>query len=186
MLGFFIHRFRAFVVAHGGEAAWNQTLADAKSVRDAIPPDQYLPEGESLAILAAGLRACGAPEEDAAPWLESFGRSLAPELVDLGMTWGLCNPRWGAMDYVDHVQHVIHSGFVKLCPSARPPTILSLRYTPAKALVIYRSSRKLCPLVPGIIHGIADGLQERLLIEERRCMLQGDPECWFFVRAAPG
>jgi hypothetical protein len=81
------------------------------------------------------------------------------------------------------LNNVIHAEVRKLYPDADVPTfdfdgIAGVEAPPGDGLILgYRSTRRLCALAEGFIHGAADQYDQVATIEHVRCMHRGDPGC---------
>jgi predicted hydrocarbon binding protein len=92
---------------------------------------------------------------------------------------------WKTLDLLEHTERAIHTVVRRQTPGADPPRLSCVRSSPDEAVVIYTSSRRMCPVAKGIIQGVAAHFQERIRITEAECMLKGDPHCTMSVRLLP-
>jgi predicted hydrocarbon binding protein len=67
-------------------------------------------------------------------------------------------------------------------PGAEPPKLECSRISPDQVVIVYKSSRKLCPIGKGIIKGIAEHYNDKVTIIEPECMLRGGAQCRLQVK----
>lgn len=180
MHGLLLRKFRQFAALVARDLPWSEL-----AVRAAVPDRAYSAEDvyadeEFHALMAALSDHHRLAREE---MLELFGAYLAPEFVHMSLAWNLSQSHWRTMDYVVHVQGALHAGIARLVPGVSPPRLMSIRYTPRKALIIYFSQRHLCPMAKGIILGLAKFFKENytVILKERQCLITGAKECWIYV-----
>lgn len=74
-------------------------------------------------------------------------------------------------------------------PQGLTPPLFEYRLHPCDSqtmMLIYDSSRKLCPLLWGAIEGAADYYGERVHIVEQTCMRHGSANCTFMIKFSGG
>jgi len=77
----------------------------------------------------------------------------------------------------------VHKSATKSLPGSHPPSF-SYRGNRNGLIMSYRSVRRLCPFMRGLIQGVAEVYGEQITIEEKKCMLKGAPECEFHLTFA--
>lgn len=179
MYGLVMIKLKEFVVTTLGREAWQEVRRLANTPHDDFQQDQPYPDEEAVALLHAIAQVAG--HGDLNRCLFRFGRFVALHFIGISECLGLSNGKWRLMDYVANTPNIIQPNLILLRPDMHLPKLLTLRYTPHKALLIYRSRRRMCALARGLIQGLADELNEKVTIDERRCMQRGDQECWIFV-----
>jgi hypothetical protein len=84
-----------------------------------------------------------------------------------------------------HVEERIHETLRAAVPSADPPR-LSVTPLGAEAVrIAYESPRLLCPLLEGLVAGVARRYHERARLEKLACMREGDSACVYEVGFRP-
>jgi predicted hydrocarbon binding protein len=73
----------------------------------------------------------------------------------------------------------------KLYADAKPPEFVMEYPSPDRLVMRYMSERKLCPLVEGLIDGVAEHYRSPIGRRQRRCMLDGGSSCEFDLEFAP-
>jgi hypothetical protein len=76
----------------------------------------------------------------------------------------------------------IHELVRATIPNAQPPQLRVSELGEDGVSVVYRSPRRLCLLLRGLMEGTARHYGERTAIEERTCMHAGDDACTLEVR----
>jgi predicted hydrocarbon binding protein len=180
MHGIVMSELCAFVTAHAGDDGWTKIATKAGlGERSYLPVGTY-PDEEALSIVSA---ACRELRVDASRFLRDFGRHLVLPLVK---TYGpLLKPAWKSLEVLENTEHMVHAVVRRNTVGAAPPTLSAVRTQPNEVVVHYRSGRRLCHLAVGIVEGLGDVFSENLDVSQRRCMLDGDPECQLVVRRLP-
>ena len=179
MFGFFFHRLHAHVLGRLGEKAWQRVLEEADLDPDrSWPPDTAPPiDFATMASTASELA-----ELPLVEWLEGFGTALAPHA--LALVRDRCDPEWDAMELLARSGGMLRAYARTQSPVVPWPALLSTRIDPDEVLIVYGSSRRLCPLAHGLIVGIGRERRTRIEVDHVRCMLFDDPECEFRIRRA--
>jgi hypothetical protein len=86
-----------------------------------------------------------------------------------------------AREFLLTVETRIHELVRATIPQARPPRLLVEEDGPDAVRIEYRSPRRLCVFLCGLVEGTAEHYGERAAIEEETCMLRGDEACTFRV-----
>jgi hypothetical protein len=113
---------------------------------------------------------------------EDFGE-FAGE--DLARIYGaLVEPEWGTLEVLENTGTIVPIVFRETKPDAELPQLHCTRLSPDKAVIVYDSSRKLCAFIKGVVKGIARHFNEKVLLKETSCMLDGSPNCEILVDLA--
>jgi predicted hydrocarbon binding protein len=80
------------------------------------------------------------------------------------------------------VETSIHDIVRVAMPEARPPELDVSETEKGAVSIVYRSPRRLCALLRGLVEGTARHYREKVRIEELACMDRGDDACRFEVR----
>jgi predicted hydrocarbon binding protein len=73
----------------------------------------------------------------------------------------------------------------KLYPQAVTPSVTCIDERPERFVLRYRSERKLCALLEGLLEGTGAYFQTRIHMEHVRCMHQGHEQCELKLRFEP-
>jgi predicted hydrocarbon binding protein len=161
---------------HGSEAAGRVFAGEGEFQLDSAYPDARFREVVAQAATAAGL------DED--ELLRRFGvfagrttfRRLYPSFFEHAS---------GARDFLLGVEDRIHELVRATVPRAQPPQLFVSELDDERLLVMYTSSRRLCPLLRGLLEGTARHFGEEPEAVETNCMRRGDLACRFEVRLRP-
>lgn len=163
------------MTAQLGEQAWD-ALLDRAQVDGAYTSLGNYPDEEFSALLGALRARTGKTAHEALAW---FGRLSMHIMAERYPAFFEGHDR--LRPFLLSVDDVIHCEVRKLYPGANVPTFEFDRDSDAgddSALTMhYRSSRRLCHLAEGFIHGAADVFAEDVRVSHLRCMLDGDDEC---------
>ena len=177
MHGVIFAQLKKFVeTRHGGTAAWNGVRNEAGLGARAYFSVQKYPDEEMRALVGAAAKLTGRPADSL---LEDFGAFLAPELVR--MYRSMIPAEWTALDLLEHTETRMHKVVRMNDAEATPPHLRVRRASPASVVIDYQSPRRLCAVAKGIARGIGEQYNERLVVEERRCMHKGAPACEILI-----
>jgi len=171
---FYLQKFAD--VAAAGSTSWAGIRSSLSTTANRFLPSRTYPDADAVAIISTIAETTG---RSLPVILEEFGRYLGPHLVKVAGT--AVDPAWRTLDLIEHTESIIHAMIRAANPGATPPVLEAVRQGPDELHVVYSSSRRLCPLAIGLMHGIADTYGETIRIEEPSCLLRGDPFCSFIV-----
>ena len=177
MHGTIFVELRKYVVAKLGSDGWPKLLEEA-----GIPNRAYLPllsyqDEEMTALVGAATKITGASTNE---FLGDFGESIAGDLI--GMYPTLVQGQWKTLDLIENTEQIIHAVVRKNMPGASPPELRTVRRSADELLLVYASQRMMCPLVAGIIRGVAQYYGERITVgHDQSCMLKGGSTCNFII-----
>jgi len=122
--------------------------------------------------------------EDAEATLHAFGAFTAQR------TFARLYPAFFAIapstrEFLLTVETRIHELVRATIPRAEPPRLHVTPDGPDGVRIEYRSPRRLCALLRGLVDGTAGHYGERAAIEESSCMRRGDEACICHVRLSP-
>jgi len=118
---------------------------------------------------------------------ETTGLSIEDVMVEFGKFWV---PNTGCKSYPSYFQIAgtssreflmnmdkVHTLVTRSLPNAAPPRFEYEELEDGRLLMHYKSSRRLCPVLRGLILGVGIHHDEELQVEEIACSLRGDPHC---------
>lgn len=177
MHGSIFTEIRKFADDRFGAGGFSSLAADAGLGGKLYLTIEEYPDAEAGALLEAAARKLGRSPGDV---LEELGRHLVPGLLS---TYGpLLDPKWGALDVIEHTEETVHRVVRLRQRGARPPYLSCERQAPDHLLVFYTSQRKMCRLARGIVKGIAAHKRETITVSEPECMLDGAARCVLSIR----
>ncbi len=177
MQGIIYMQLKKFVVTTVGKDDWTQLLDKSGLESRLYLPTNTYPDEEFSTLLSAISKAS---DRSRSAILEEFGQFVVPELFALYGTF--ISPEWKTLDLIENTEQTIHKVVRLRNPGADPARLKTIRRTIDEIEVTYDSPRKMCSLAKGIIHGVAAHYEERVSIDESRCMLMGDNCCKLYVK----
>ena len=179
MIGTIFQYLDAFGSEALGEDAWESLLhrtdlsqPDAAYSRLGIYPDSDL-----MALVGAAVEESGLETSEV---VEAFGLFLAKRFSeDYARFFEAAD---GLFAFLESVDRHIHVQVRKLHPEAVTPSVQLTRKDADEAVLVYRSSRKLCALARGMMVGAAEYYETELTIQELQCMHDGADACEFELR----
>lgn len=182
MYGVIIHFLREYVIErHGGEATW-QTLIEAQGYKFKLYfPVQDYPDEEAIGLVETASKALNTPIPVV---LEDFGSFVGPKLMTFYHMY-VKDKEMKTFDVIETAGSSIHDAIHKHNPNRKPPSLSAHRESDDVLVVHYQSHRKLCPVVRGIIRGLAEKFGERFDINETQCMHTGAEKCIMRVTRLP-
>jgi hypothetical protein len=172
MHGIVFYELHRFADAQLPVGSWDRVLEAAGLKGSIYTPLQSYPDQQlgRLVVAAAELAAV-----EPGLLLRQFGGFIAPGLLQ--MYRQLLQPQWRTLDVIEHTEAVIHAVVRSKNSGALPPVLRVMRVGPGELVLHYVSARRMCSLAMGIAEGLAQHFQERLELQQERCMLRGDAEC---------
>lgn len=177
MKGVVFNLLEAFVVENWGEEAYESILdlCPLETKEPFVGPGTY-PDSDLLCIATAAARRVGVPLPDA---LRAFGTFAFPHLADRFPSYA--EEKESATAFLLGVHEVIHVEVRKLMPEAVTPSF-EYRSDGGGLVVRYRSERKLCHFMEGLLVGLGERYGTPVQQEQRCCMHDGAPHCDFVLR----
>jgi hypothetical protein len=176
--GLIFTSFRDYLVsAYGNETATAVFGAEPEYLLSESYPDESLLRLIELASAHTGLEPDEIVFELGVFTAEVTFARLYPAFFDVSAS---------TRDFLLSVETRIHELVRATIPNARPP---SLEITPLGdegVSIVYSSPRRMCVLLRGLTEGAARRYGEHAEMEERTCMLRGDPACTFDVSFSLG
>jgi hypothetical protein len=165
--------------AFGGET-WRALLARAGLENEIYTPLGTYPDAQIATLVREAEAMSGTP---ANTLLEGFGEFLVPNYLSL--YGALLKPDWRTLEVLENTEETVHRVVRMRNPGAEPPRLRVRRTAKDEVELTYDSTRRLCAVARGIARGVARQFGESLKIEDRRCMLRGDPACVIVFRVGP-
>jgi hypothetical protein len=173
MKGVVFNLLESFVCESFGPDAYDTVLSRCQlSTKEPFVGPGTYPDSDLYAIAGAAAQLAGLPLADA---LRAFGRYCFPHLAV--MVPKLATGHADAASFLKSVDKVIHMEVRKLYPQALTPTFTCIDERPGKFIVRYRSERKLCAFMEGLLEGTGVYFQTRIHIDHVRCMHRGHEHC---------
>lgn len=178
MHGTIFIELQKYVQTKLGTEAWIALKREAGVTRaEPYDPFQTYPDEEVGALVGTASRITGTPAQ---ALLEDFGEFIAPDLLD--MYWGVIAPEWRTLDVLENTERTIHDVVRINQQGATPPYLHATRAAADEVTILYTSPRRMCAVAKGIARGIAKHYDESITIDDPRCMLRGDDDCFLVVK----
>lgn len=175
MKGIIFNLLEQFVVENWGAETYEKILAKCPlTTREPFVGPLTYPDGDLLAIVGAVCGELGVTTQDA---LRAFGRFAFPRLASRHPE--LVKGRVDPLALLLSVENVIHVEVRKLYPDAITPEFEFESLKAGSLVMRYRSRRRLCPLVVGLIEGVAEHFDTSIDCEETACTSAGADACTF-------
>ena len=172
MKGIVFNLLEAFIVQNWGDAAYESVLDSADLGCPFFVGAQTYPDSELTKLITT---MCAQQEQDPKVALRAFGRFCFPRLAAKYPTF-----LEGYTDlkvFLFMVDSVVHIEVQKLLPGARTPRFEYQHLGPGRLRLNYRSERKLCALMEGLLEGAADHFGVAVEYEHVCCMHEGADHC---------
>ncbi len=180
MKGVIFNLFEGFVSEGWGEEAY-EALLDACPLHTQEPfvgPGTY-PDADMIALVT---KACERFEVTAPDALRAFGTYCFPQLASKfpKFVQGYDHPKAFLMS----VHDIIHVEVRKLFKDAVTPSFVYQDPAPDRLVIEYRSERKLCYLMEGLLDGVSDHFSVAIDRVQTQCVHEGADTCVFELRFA--
>jgi predicted hydrocarbon binding protein len=161
-----------YVEAGFGAEAWKTLLGRAGLESEIFTPLGTYPDAQIAALVTEAEALSGVP---ATTLLEGFGEFLVPTYLSL--YGSLLKPEWRTLEVLENTEETVHRVVRMRNAGAEPPRLRVRRTSKDEVELTYDSKRKLCAVARGIARGVAKHFEQSLQINDRSCMLRGDPAC---------
>jgi len=182
MYGVIFDFLRQYVIEkHGGKETWNALLKDNGYGYKIFFPTVEYPDAEIVALASTASKKLNVPLPHV---LEDFGVFVAGRLLSFYHMY-VGQDDWKTFEIIEKAGGCIHHAIHKHNPSRKPPSIKTNRISPNELIINYKSKRKMCPIVRGIVRGLGKHFDEVIKIKETQCMHNGFDECVFHIQRIP-
>lgn len=181
MKGIVFNLFEKFVIQGWGEDTYEKIL-EAAPIRKTgvfLGPATY-PDSDLLALVAVASEQLQVPPEVA---VRKFGHFCFQGLTSRFPRFLEGVP--DAKSFLLTVDQIIHVEVHKLYRDAETPTFLYQDTGPTTLTIEYRSRRKLCVFMEGLIEGLAEHFHENIKQHQVKCTHRGDSHCDFRLEFSP-
>lgn len=181
MKGVVFNLLEEYIEENLGEGSYEEILGKC-TLTTKVPfvgPGTY-PDEDLIAIVAETIKMAGIHLPEA---LRSFGRFCFYKLSEKYP--GFVSPYTHPKPFLKSVESIIHVEVKKLYEDAQPPGFTYLDSTSDRLIIQYRSGRRLCQFMEGLIDGVAGHYQSPIKYKQRTCMLDGGEVCEFDLTFLP-
>ncbi|TPV93215.1 MAG: hypothetical protein B7733_21870 [Myxococcales bacterium FL481] len=178
MKGVMFNILEEFVVENWGIQAYEDILTKCPihARGPFVGPGTY-PDADLLAIAGAAAKHLGVELADAMRALGEFAFPLLAQKVP-----DLVFPCRDSLEFLARLDDVVHVEVKKLMPHAVTPSFQFSATGPDQADLVYRSQRRLCPLVEGLLAGVGKLFGDGLSASHTHCVHRGDEDCVFALQ----
>ncbi len=173
MKGIINKGIQELVEAKFGDQAWHKVMELAKCEEHFFSASEDYPDQLTLDLASAAAQVSGLPLETVLVefgkfWVTNTAPRTYPTFFKLAGT--------SAREFLLSMGKV-HDQVTRSVPNARPPRFDYEELPNARLLIHYRSERRLCAVLRGLIMGVGLHLGEELQVRETACANQGAPHC---------
>lgn len=180
MKGVVFNIFEAFVVEGWGDEAY-EALLDACPLHSNgvfAGPASY-PDADLVALVTAACARFDVEPQDA---LRAFGRFMFARLAEKFSSF---LEGHDAKSFLMSIHDVIHVEVRKLLPGAVTPSFAYHDVGEDELIIEYRSERRLCLLMEGLLQGVAEHFGVSIQMAHTTCLHHGADHCTFELSFAP-
>lgn len=175
MKGIIFNLLEQFVSENWGDKVYEEILNECslETKGPFVGPGSY-PDSDLMAIVSKGVEKSGIALPEL---LRKFGRFCIPILAEKFPDF--VTPYKHPRDFLKTVDNIIHLEVKKLWEDAKPPGFVLREPDSGRLIMEYRSERKLCKFMEGLIEGVGDYYNTLIQYRQTRCMLNGEDVCEF-------
>ncbi len=172
MKGVVFNLLESFILERFGAEALEHVLDQCTftTTEPFVGPGTY-PDTDLLQFASKAASHTGVVLDDA---VREFGRYCFPRLLSMLGAPGRYSDSRSLLRELDSVVHV---EVRKLLRGARTPQFTTRDTGPQTLTLEYRSSRKMCAFLEGLLAGMAEHFHEQLTLRHEHCQLRGDKAC---------
>lgn len=112
--------------------------------------------------------------------LRDLGKVFGKHLISVYSTMFL--KEWKSLDVIEKVAPKVFTTIQFIDPYTPRSRVTCSKIASDEVVVYYRSPRKMCVYICGIIEAVGEHFKEKLKITELTCMLKNDEECQIHVK----
>lgn len=180
MKGVIFNLLEQFIEGELGEGKYEEILSacDLETQEPFVGPGSY-PDENLMAIVGQTVEASGLPAPEA---LRRFGRFCFPILAEKFPVF--LEPHNHPKPFLMSVDSIVHVEVRKLYEGALLPDFTYENPGPDRLVIRYRSARRLCYFMEGLVEGVADVYETPIRYRQNQCMLNGAGACEFDLEFA--
>lgn len=182
MRGVYLVQLNKYISQKYGKEHWKEYLKKINVSENKLYfSNNHYDEAEFINLIKEILIKTGQTREQ---FLESFGKFMC--LFFLESYKIFIKPEWKTLDVLEHIEEYNRNILQAGGTDELAGKFKCKRIDPANLQIIYNSPRRMCSSVIGLIKGLSDHFKEQTIIQQSRCILQGDQECHFLVSLVGG
>lgn len=178
MKGILFDLLERFLASRAGEEEARRIVAQRLPGRKEpwVAAETY-PDEDLAPLLDGAVERLGGSRADL---LREFGKFAFPKLAELFPAYVVRYPH--PKQFLLALDSIIHVEVGKRYEGAQPPSFVCTDPAALRLVMEYRSERRLCHLVEGLIEGVAAIYSSPIKCKQTRCVLDGDEVCEFDLR----
>jgi len=179
MKGIIFNILENLIIEKFGDETMEEIYAEANFSADAPPfigPETY-PDSDLYAMVILLSQKSNLPVDDL---IFEFGKFMFHVLADNYPVFleNISSP----IGFLKNVNDIIHVEVKKLFEEANPPTVIVEEINQNQCKLFYKSERKLCKLLEGLLEGVADHFGQKVSYSHQKCMQDDNDECILDVK----
>lgn len=173
MKGIIFNLLEGFVVENYGDQTYEKLIdsCSLKTKGEFVGPGTY-PDEDLFEMVTQAVKMTGIPS---GVLIEAFGKFCFPKLAERFPQF--VKPYSHPKDFLKTIHSVIHVEVKKLYKDAETPIFSYKEPSPTELILVYKSKRKLCALVNGLLNGVSEYYKSSVSFHQSQCMLKGAPTC---------
>lgn len=156
-----------------GIDAWEKVKSIAKCDEPFFATSATYPDESTISLIQAASEVCGLTPETI---MIEYGRYIVPKTLKESYPTYYALAGSSSRDFIRNLSKV-HDVATKNISGAAPPEFEFEDLPSGAMMMYYRSSRKLCSILKGLVLGVGDLFNEKLKVRETTCMHNGDEKC---------
>ncbi|MBN1297538.1 heme NO-binding domain-containing protein [bacterium] len=173
MKGIINKGIKDFIEYQFGSENWNRVRLQAQCPSILFSVAEDYPDKLTEDLFVAAVIILNRPVDDLMSdfgkfWVSNTGRRAYPTLFEIAGR--------NSRSFLKNMDK-IHRIATRNIPNAHPPELKCTDLQNGNLLMHYKSPRKLCSVLRGLIQGVGVYFQEELTVIKHSCMIQGDDEC---------
>ncbi len=177
MKGVIFNIFENFVEKHHGEEAWDKVLDESQVENDVFTTPKTYDDREFIKLVTTFVGQHKLPLDAA---IRIFGKFAFPQFAK--RLPDVVSPYTGPESFLLNLDGIVHVEVCKLMEGATPPKFNVKKIGENKFEMEYISKRNLCPLVEGLLEGLAVYYGLEVEYVQKACTRQGCQSCFFEVQ----
>jgi len=175
MKGIVFNLFEEFITEELGEEMFEEILERSQLITKEpfVGPGSY-PDEDLTALAGKAVELMGISPAEA---FRGFGRFCFPRLAEKYP--GFVDPHDHPKPFLMSIDSVVHVEVKKLYKDAETPSFEYEEPAGGSLIIIYRSGRKLCSFMEGLISGVGYYYKSGIRCKQSSCMLEGAESCRF-------
>jgi predicted hydrocarbon binding protein len=165
-----------------GDDIWERVRARANCPEVSFSPAVDYPDEMTVALVTATAAELGLPIDDV---LLEFGRFVVPNTLKNTYRGLYAMAGRSTRAFLKNMDR-IHKEVTVTIPNAIPPELSTEDLPDGRLVMHYRSERRLCPALRGLIEGVGIHFGETVHVHEETCMRTGADECKMVIAIGEG